>query len=44
MSYVAVMYTEQIVEAGTRDQMFGAPSHPYTSFCAPFPTSRGSVR
>ncbi|MBB3998880.1 ABC transporter ATP-binding protein [Aureimonas pseudogalii] len=27
---VAVMYLGQIVEVGTRDQIFGAPRHPYT--------------
>ncbi|WP_082652736.1 ABC transporter ATP-binding protein [Aureimonas sp. AU12] len=27
---VAVMYLGQIVEMGTRDQIFGAPRHPYT--------------
>jgi peptide/nickel transport system ATP-binding protein len=27
---VAVMYLGQIVEAGTRDQVFGDPRHPYT--------------
>jgi peptide/nickel transport system ATP-binding protein len=27
---VAVMYLGQIVETGSRDQMFGDPRHPYT--------------
>ena len=27
---IAVMYLGQIVEIGTRDQVFGAPAHPYT--------------
>jgi peptide/nickel transport system ATP-binding protein/oligopeptide transport system ATP-binding protein len=27
---VAVMYLGKIVETGTRDQIFGAPAHPYT--------------
>lgn len=27
---VAVMYAGRVVESGTRDQIFGAPAHPYT--------------
>jgi oligopeptide transport system ATP-binding protein len=29
-SRVAVMYLGQVVESGTRDEIFGSPAHPYT--------------
>jgi len=46
---VAVMYLGQIVEEGTREQVYGRPTHPYTQSLlsavpVPDPTRRGAHR